>query len=172
MQYQLIVTILGADRVGILCQLVESVSHTGCSILDSRQAIYGEDFSLTMILQGSAQAINRAEFSLPQICQQLDLLSMMKRTQKHAKQNLESMADVNFYGTDAVGLMAQITAFFSQHKMAITALRQKRSVDSGKEIFKCKLVVSMPTNQDFIGVYQAFTHLLEELNLSGNMTQH
>ena len=48
-QQQLIVTILGSDKTGILSEIASTVSEAQCNILDSRQAIYGQEFSLTMI---------------------------------------------------------------------------------------------------------------------------
>ena len=64
-QQQLIVTILGSDKTGILSEIASTVSEAQCNILDSRQAIYGQEFSLTMILEGSQSAITRAECAVP-----------------------------------------------------------------------------------------------------------
>lgn len=97
-KHQLIVTILGTDKTGILSELASTVSEAQCNILDSRQAIYGKEFSLTMILEGSQPAITKAECLIPPVCQRLDLLSMMKRTSHHAKQNLEHLFHVEFSG--------------------------------------------------------------------------
>ncbi|MEC7082918.1 MAG: ACT domain-containing protein, partial [Pseudomonadota bacterium] len=51
-KHQLIVTILGTDKSGILSEIATTVSEAQCNILDSRQAIYGKEFSLTMIIEG------------------------------------------------------------------------------------------------------------------------
>jgi glycine cleavage system transcriptional repressor len=61
MPQQLIITILGSDQFGVLSTLADTVSGVGCNILDSRQAVYGDDFSLTMIIEGSQSAITQAE---------------------------------------------------------------------------------------------------------------
>lgn len=171
MKHQLIVTILGNDRVGILSEIANSVSETCCNILDSRQAIYGKDFSLTMILEGTQSAITKAELKIPHICQQFDLLSMMKRTKQHCKQNLEHLVDVEFSGIDTLGVIKHVTAFFAQHNLALSAFRQKTytNQDTQKDMMRCKMVASVPENTDLQFINNDFTALLNELNLTGSI---
>ena len=69
MKQQLIAVILGTDQVGILSDIATLVSESECNILDSRHAIYGQEFSLTMIIEGSHTAITRVELSIPELCQ-------------------------------------------------------------------------------------------------------
>ena len=171
MQSQLIVSILGADKPGALSNIANAVSELGCSILDSRQAIYGKDFSVTMILEGSHGAITRAELTLPAVCQSHDLLAMMKRTSQHCKQNLVHLLDVEFSGRDAVGLMKTVTQFFSDREISISALRQKTFTDNvNGDTMRCKLVVN--TNDDCdIGILQyEFAALLSSHGLKGKIT--
>ena len=103
-KHQLIVTILGTDNTGILSEIATTVSEAQCNILDSRQAIYGKEFSLTMIIEGTQSAITKAECFLPALFQRLNLLSMMKRTSHHEKQNLAHLFNVEFSGEDAAGI--------------------------------------------------------------------
>ena len=50
---------------------------------------------------------------------------MMKRTKKHCKQNLEHLADVIIRGESTPGLIDQITDFFKQHNISVSAFRLK-----------------------------------------------
>lgn len=174
MKQQLIITILGADQIGILSDIARAVSETGCNILDSRQAIYGQDFSLTMILEGSQIAITKAELKLPQVCNQLDLLSMMKRTRQHCKQNLEHLVDIEFSGVDAVGVIQKITSGLTQYNVAINAFRQNTytNQDTQQEMMKCKMVASVPLDSEMQKIHQAFGALLDELSLTGHITEN
>ena len=169
MKHQLIITILGADERGILSEIANAVSDEKCNILDSRQAVYGRDFSLTMIVEGSQAAITRTELKIPQLCQSLDLLSMMKRTSEHNKQNLDHMLNVEFSGVDAAGLIKRVSGFFSEHDGLISAFRQKTFNVDGEAHMKCKLVVSVPDSADVAKIQDAFTQLLSELNLTGKI---
>lgn len=173
MKHQLIVTILGNNSVGILSAIANEVSETCCNILDSRQAVYGKDFSLTMILEGSQSAITKAELKIPQTCQKFDLLSMMKRTKQHCKQNLEHLVDVEFSGVDTVGVIKKITSLFADNDIAISAFRQKTytNQDTQDEMMKCKMVASVPDGVDMGSVNNEFAKLLETLGLQGQIIE-
>ena len=177
MPQQLIITILGSDQLGVLSTLADTVSEVGCNILDSRQAIYGQDFSLTMIIEGSQSAITQAECLLPQTCQKHNLLSMMKRTKQHCKQNLEHLADVIIQGQSTPGVIDQITEFFSQRQIAVSAFRLKflelddNDTASDKQM-KCKMVISMPHELEAEKIESALQKLLQPLKLQGAIKQN
>ena len=177
MPQQLIITILGSDQSGVLSTLADTVSGVGCNILDSRQAVYGQDFSLTMIIEGSQSAITLAESLLPQTCQKHNLLSMMKRTKKHCKQNLEHLADVIIHGESTPGLIDQITDFFKQHNISVSAFRlkfiDKDQNDSARDNqMKCKMVISIPHELEVEKIEHALLALLQPLNLQGSIKQN
>ncbi|QPG06887.1 glycine cleavage system transcriptional repressor [Salinimonas marina] len=171
MKQQLIVTILGTDRSGILSELATLMSEAQCNILDSRQAIYGQEFSLTMILEGEHIAITRAECLIPGLCQRLDLLSMMKRTRHHAKQNLEHLFDVEFQGEDAAGLIKAVTGFFAQRQASISAFRQRvyQDADGSYQEMRCKFVVNAPDSINFDELQKDLMALFDSLNVTGKV---
>ena len=177
MTQQLIITILGSDQFGVLSKLADTVSGVGCNILDSRQAVYGQDFSLTMIIEGSQSAISQAECLLPQTCQKHNLLSMMKRTKKHCKQNLEHLADVIIHGESTPGVIDQITDFFNKHHISVSAFRLKfldkfdNNSASDKQM-KCKMVISIPHELEVEKIEHALQALLQPLNLEGSIKQN
>ncbi len=174
MNQQLIVTILGSNDVGILSELANAVSDTGCNILDSRQAIYGEDFSLTMILEGNQTNITKAEIRVPQTCQRLDLLSVLKRTKRHCKQNLEHIIDVEISGQDKQGAIHRVTTLLTQHQAAISALRQKTYTDQDCQVehMKIKFVASVPPDLDMTQLQNEFDTLLNDLSLDGKISEN
>lgn len=174
MKQQLIVTILGANEVGILSEIANAVSDTTCNILDSRQAIFGLDFSLTMILEGSQSAITKAEVRLPQICQKLDLLSMIKRTKRHCKQNLEHLVDVEISGADTPGVIYAVSTLLAEHNAAISALRQRTFTDKNtqNEMMKIKMVASLPVDTDMVKLDAEFQSLICSLSLDGKIIEN
>ncbi|WP_334015915.1 glycine cleavage system protein R [Alteromonas sp. S167] len=168
---QLIVTILGTDKSGILSEIATTVSEAQCNILDSRQAIYGKEFSLTMIIEGTQSAITKAECILPSVFQRLDLLSMMKRTSHHEKQNLEHLFSVEFSGEDAAGLIKAVTGFFAQRHATISAFRQRTFKDktTGKDSMRCKFVVSLPASDNLDALEPDLISLFDSLNVTGKV---
>lgn len=177
MAQQLVVTILGTDKFGMLSAIADTVCDVGCNILDSRQAVFGQDFSLTMIIEGSQAAIVNAEFAIPHTCQKLELLCLLKRTKRHCKQNLEHIADVVIKGQNADGIIKKITGFFAQFTISVSAFRLK-TIKSPNELpiepdnITCKMVVSIPHNISVEEIDIAFQTLLQELNLQGSIKQN
>lgn len=168
MKHQLIVTFLGANRNGILSKIANLASEHQCNILDSRQAIYGEDLSLTMILEGTLSSITKVECELPNLCLKLELLSMMKRTRHHAKQHLEHLADMNFLGADAVARIPDILAFCASKGVRITAFRQHNKEE---ENVKCKMVASIPQDITYEEIRKEYMELLSSLSLTGHIEE-
>ena len=177
MSQQLVVTILGTDKFGMLSAIADTVCDVGCNILDSRQGVFGQDFSLTMIIEGSQAAIANAEFAIPQTCHKLELLCLLKRTKKHCKQNLEHIADVVIKGENANGVIKKITGFFARYTISVSAFRLKTLKDPNEpnasaDQMTCKMVVSIPHNISVEEVEDAFQNLLQELNLQGSIKQN
>jgi glycine cleavage system transcriptional repressor len=136
MQQQVIVNILGADKLGLLSIISACVSNGLCNVLDSRHAIYGSDFSLSMIVEGSTSDITKLEVQLSALCAQHDLLSMMKRTSGHSKQNLEQLINLEFSGPDATGIISKISEFLTKQHVSVSALRQKTFIAPSTETSK------------------------------------
>ena len=173
MKQQLIVTLLGSDRIDILSTLAKVVSDMGCNVLDSRQAVYGQEFSLTMIVEGSQSAVTKLELVLPHTSNQLNLLCLMKRTKDHCKQNLQHLAEVKIISPAASDDILQIIHFFRENKITVSAFRQKfvseQNVNSN--MMKCKMMVNIPVDIDIMQMNMQFQAFLQQLNLLGNMVE-
>lgn len=174
MNQQIIVNILGTDKLGILSEISACVHDKSCNILDSRHAIYGKDFSLSMIVEGSQSAITKLELQLSSLCMQHDLLSMIKRTSGHAKQNLEQLINLEFTGEDAKGIIKQVTEFLASKKVSVSAFRQKTFADSKTlvESVKCKMVLTTAKDTNLTNFDEEIKHLMCKLGLSGQVTHN
>lgn len=174
MKQQLIVNILGADKLAVLCEISSCVSEKCCNILDSRHAKYGQDFSLTMIVEGSKSAICKLELELSSLCVEHELLSMMKRTSDHLKQNIEQLIHFEFKGADSAGILKKLSEFFTASGISISALRQKTylGADNKVENLKCKMVLSAPKELDLTAFDEDIKELMGSLCLAGKITHH
>ena len=61
MSQYLVLNAMGADRTRSVSELTKLACECGCNIIDSRMAIFGLEFTLIMLLNGSAKAINQIE---------------------------------------------------------------------------------------------------------------
>ena len=172
MSQQLIINFLGEDKPGLLSAIATSVNDASCNILDSRQAIFGQELSLTMIIEGTQAAITRFELIIPTLCQSLDLLAMMKRTKHHEKQHLAHLINIEFSGKDIQGLLGDVTVFFHEQHASISALRQKTftNPETKQECVRCKIVLTVPDAvaiKEFIAQTNTF---LTSLSLDATIT--
>lgn len=171
---QLIVNILGTDQAGILCKITSVVRQANCNILDSRLAIYGEDFSLTMIIEGTGPSISNAETLISQECRNTNLLCLMKPTKRHSKQNLAFLVDIEFAGIDTPGIMQAITKMLGKQGASVNALRQTTFQEKNTKVdmLKCNMVASLPTEALYPQICNDFESLIDELDLIGTMSHH
>ena len=174
MNQQIIVNILGPDKLGILSDISAVVHDKCCNILDSRHAIYGKDFSLSMIVEGSQSAITKLELQLSTLCMEHDLLSMIKRTSGHAKQSLEQLINLEFSGEDAKGIIKQVTGFLAQRQVSVSAFRQRTFIDKETQLecVKCKMVLSATKALDLVCFDDEIKQLMCTLGLSGKVTHN
>lgn len=170
MYQELIINVLGKDSIGTLSKVATCINDNGCNILDSRHAIYGKDFSLTMIVSGKAHMITRLEVAMSALCMQEDLLCMMKRTEGHVKQNLEQLITLKFRGEDANGILQQITQTISSYNVSISALRQKTTQGETQTCTECKMILSAPTDLDLVEFDNTLRHTLNDIALSGQIS--
>lgn len=83
MTHYLVVTAIGTDRPGIVNEVTRHVSGCGCNIVDSRLGIFGNEFTFIMLLSGDWNSLMQLEISLPLRSQEWELITMMKRTERH-----------------------------------------------------------------------------------------
>jgi glycine cleavage system transcriptional repressor len=131
----------------------------------------GKDFSLTMIIEGLQSSVTRAEIVLPKLCQQHDLLSMMKRTSEHSKQNIEHLFSLDFSGVDSLGIVTSVTSVFVAHDVSVTAFRQRTFVDenTAANMMSCKMMLSAPQQVDVNALQAEITATLKSLGLAGTL---
>jgi glycine cleavage system transcriptional repressor len=174
MSQQIIVNIVGPDKLGILSEISACVHQRCCNILDSRHAIYGTDFSLSMIVEGTQSAITKLELQLANLCMQRDLLSMIKRTSRHSKQNLEQLIHLEFTGEDTKGIINTVAQFLTLRHVSVSAFRQKTYTNKQTDVsnIKCKMVLSATKDIDLMVFDEEIKQLMCSLGLSGKVTHN
>jgi glycine cleavage system transcriptional repressor len=170
MKAQLIVNVLGTDKLGILSEISGCISDNNCNIMDSRHAIYGQDFSVTMIVSGLESDITRLEVDISQLCLEHELLCMMKRTSGHVKQNIEQLVTLKFAGEDASGVMRSVTRLLAQEHVSVNAVRQKVSTIDDHCFLECKMILSAPTDLDLVEFDRKVKAALHGLGMSGRIS--
>ncbi|MCF1426972.1 MAG: glycine cleavage system transcriptional repressor [Shewanella sp.] len=166
MTNHLVVTAMGADRPGIVSKLARLASDCDCDIVDSRMAIFGNEFTLIMMVSGSWSAITKIETSLPSLGLELELLTVMKRTSTHMPQNYISRIEVTFSGQDQRGTMKRITQFLAERGLDLGAVRSHTEEDAqGRQQQSIFLAINIPEKVELDKLEKSIYQLAGELLL-------
>lgn len=77
----LVITILGTDKSGIASELFKLITHCHCNVSESRINTMGHEFTASLLLTGSWNALAKLEASLPAFEKKHDLRILARRTQ-------------------------------------------------------------------------------------------
>lgn len=132
----LVVTAIGTDRTGIVSDLTRLVNDCSCNILDSRMAIFGQEFTFIMLLSGDRLAIAKVENSLPSTSHELGLLTMMKRTTRHKTLSAAPTLAIEYYGPDIPGSLNTVTQFLTEQNAYISSLKADAFHDCDDDLSK------------------------------------
>jgi glycine cleavage system transcriptional repressor len=167
MAQQLVVTAIGTDRTGIVSQLARLVSDCNCNIVDSRMAIFGNEFTFIMLLAGDAAAISKIEYLLPSSGPDLALLTMTKRTSAHQPPPLSAPYVLSYTGPDKVGTLGTISSLLADQQVYIGALRSETLQVNGVAHTKTVMTVQLPSEAQAAHIRQLLTVTLAEMGLTG-----
>jgi glycine cleavage system transcriptional repressor len=169
MPQQLVVTAIGADRTGLVSRLARLVTDCNCNIVDSRMAIFGNEFTFIMLLSGDSVAISRIEHLLPGLGYELDLLTMTKRTSVVHQAAVTLHYVLEYTGKDKVGTLGAIATLLANHQVYIGALRTETLTDHNQQLLNhCMMTVQLPKDAKVEQIKQEVYALLEQLQLTGS----
>ncbi|WP_394205438.1 glycine cleavage system protein R [Shewanella waksmanii] len=167
MSNHLVITALGSDRPGIVSRFARLASECDCDIVDSRMALFGNEFTLIMMMSGSWASITKMETSLPALSVELELMTVTKRTSKHTPRNYVSRLEVTFNGKDQRGTMKKITQFLADRSLDLAAVRSHAEEDSqGSPIQNVFLTINVPEKVDIDKLEISINDLAAEMSLS------
>lgn len=173
MTQNLVITTLGSDRPGICNQVVRLVTQSGCNIVDSRIALFGNEFTLVMLLSGSNQAVTRIETMLPLLGQEHDLITMSKRTSPHQYHDNTYTVEVFVEAEDRIGLTEKFTQFFADRHIDLGSLSSqillKEKLQSRHDLCHMNLTATLTAEHDPQQLQLDFDALCSQLNVQGSL---
>ncbi|GLX81038.1 glycine cleavage system protein R [Thalassotalea eurytherma] len=165
MSQYLVLTAMGPDRMGSVSELTKLASECGCNILDSKMAIFGEEFAFIMMLKGDIASINQLEVKLPAFAMELDLLTMMKRTSAYKPLDYNQQYQAQYSGIDQPGVLKSVTAFFANRNIDLSSLRSE--INPQTDIMSATLLFTMQDDSCVNELENDFLQLCEQINVQG-----
>ncbi|MEZ9928816.1 glycine cleavage system protein R [Vibrio breoganii] len=173
MAQHLVITAVGTDRPGIGNKIIHLVSDLGCNIIDSRIVLFGNDFTLIMLISGTVSQVTRVEHSLPQLGQEHDLITIVKRTSPHQEIAQGFTLEVNVQATDKIGLTESITHFFADREIGISSLSartlSKEKTKQGEDQFQISITAFLSNEYNLMQLQEDFTSLCDDLGVKGTL---
>ena len=165
MSQYLVLTAMGADRTGSVSELTKLASKCGCNIIDSRMAIFGREFSLIMLLNGTAKAINKIENKLPAMAVKLELTTIMKRTSGYKKRDFTHHYQVDYAGIDQPGVLKAMTAFFATRNFDLSSL--KSEIDPESNQMRATILIALTEDTSIEQLESDYFELCEQIDVQG-----
>ncbi len=165
MSQYLVLTAMGADRTGSVSELTKLASKCGCNIIDSRMAIFGLEFSLIMLLNGTAKAINQIENKLPAMAVKLELTTMMKRTSGYKKRDFTHHYQVDYAGIDQPGVLKAVTAFFATRNIDLSSL--KSEIDPESNQMRATILIALTKDTSIEQLESDYFELCQQIDVQG-----
>ena len=170
MPQHLVITAVGTDRPGISNKVTRLVADSSCNIVDSRIASFGSEFTLIMLLSGTANAISRIENTLPLLGQQHDLITMVKRTSPHQERDVFYTIDAFVESEDRPGLTEKFTDFLANRDIDLKTLSaQTLKKGENQNTFQIQITAEIFKECHIIEIQEQFEALCASLNVSGKI---
>lgn len=173
MTQHLVITAVGTDRPGICNQVVKLVTQAGCNIIDSRIALFGNEFTLIMLVSGNANSITRVETLLPLLGQEQDLITMMKRTSPHAQQANAYTVEVYVESDDKPGLTEKFTQFFADRNIGMASLSaqtiDKLKLERETNQFQIAITAHVDSDYNLMQLQEEFDVLCQTFDVHGSL---
>lgn len=173
MTQHLVITAVGTDRPGVCNQVVHLVTQSGCNIVDSRIALFGNEFTLIMLVSANNAAITRVETTLPLLGQEHDLITIMKRTSTHALQDNAYTLEVFVESEDKPGLTEKFTNFFAAKDIGLASLSaqtiSKEKFATEQDQFHIALTATVDSEYNLMQLQEDFDTLCQELVVQGSL---
>lgn len=139
----LVLTAIGENKTGLVSELSGLVNQCNCNVVDSKMAIFGNEFSMIMLLQGDSASLVQLEMQLPPLAMQLNLLTMMKRTSKHSGLEKPQYLLV-LDGPDRAGTIKMLTSMLAKQKVDISSLKSRTKIKDGKDWQVAEICIDLP----------------------------
>ncbi|PIP80795.1 MAG: glycine cleavage system protein R [Gammaproteobacteria bacterium CG22_combo_CG10-13_8_21_14_all_40_8] len=171
MSSYLVVSALGENRPGLVNELSDVASKVGCSIVDSRMTVLGNEFGILMLLTGEWNALAKMEHQLPLLANRLGLTTMIKRTTQTKKETDKLPYQIQVIARDNQGIIRDISHFFYQLNMDIIDIHSDTypAPHTGAPMVELNLLVNLPTSVLIADIRELFSQFCDEENLDASM---
>lgn len=163
------VSVVGADRPGIVAGITEALYKLGCNIADSSCAMLSGEFAMILIIS-HPKPFTKAHLleELKPVSERL-LMTLSVRhlpqVEQERKENTGEICQITVYGADQPGIVYRVTSALAAQQINIMDLQTKLAGSGEAPVYIMLLEVALPDGVSPETVEQLLNGLKEELQV-------
>lgn len=167
MEKLLAVTVIGADRTGLVRDVTKAISGAGGSIKQSRMATLGSEFAMVALVAANWHSIKKTEEALADLAESSELTIGFRSTEERQGREPAAPYSVDIVTMDQEGIIAGLAGFFAGRNIEIADLntRQYNAAHTGAEMFAVQMAINIPAATHLATLREEFHEYCEEQNL-------
>lgn len=168
MEY-LALTALGKNQIGILNEITNAIKTCECHIVISNATILGAEFSCSLFISGTWNAIAKLEAHLPHLETKHGLHFLWNRTSAQPQQTNALPYTVYAIGLDSADLVTTIVSFFAEQNLEVYNLSSDLYQARYSGLTMCSLNMSLciPTDMVISDLRERFILFCDRFNIDG-----
>jgi glycine cleavage system transcriptional repressor len=162
-----VLTAVGADRVGIVDDISGAVSAAGCNIEESKMAVLGGEFAVIMLVSGPAGSVDSIARSAPALGEKLGLLVGCHPTHEPMAEEKGRPYLLKAVSLDTPGIVHAVTAVLRRHEVNIEDLETETAAApwTGAPMFRLTAHLVVGPSVSIGGLKNELAHLQQQLDV-------
>lgn len=142
------VSVVGADRPGIVAGVAEALYRLGCNIADSSCAMLAGEFAMILIISHRKPFTKTALMEeLKPVCERLSMTLSVRHLSYREEQRMMAAGEIcqiTVYGADQPGIVYRVTSTLAAHQINIMDLQTKLAGTDAEPVYIMLLEVVLP----------------------------
>ena len=171
MQHYLVVSTLIESSSDIIRTFSKLSRTSGCSILECRFSVHGQELSVTMYLSGTWDAIAKMEDMLAKLSKEHDTPVISKRTRQTDLPGDAMPYAIDVVGADQHGIIDDMTDFMISNELTIRDMSSHtyQASQTGASMFSLHMTINIPLDASIAAIRGEFIDFCDRLNLDAIM---
>lgn len=167
MQHFLVLTVMGANRPGLLDSISRLIKDSGGNIIDGRVTQLGQEFVAMLLVAGTWDTIAKLESASGRAAAELQVLIQTKRTSERSSSSDSMPYAVEVVAVDRPGIVYDIASFFYRRNIAVEEVYSNtyKAAHTGTPMCSLHINISVPTDTSIAGLRGEFLDFCDQLNL-------
>ena len=166
---ELVLSLLGPDRPGLVTQVTQHVAESGCNLEASRMVVLSGYTCMAVTASGNWKTLATLEGRLERLERESGLVVTARRGPLAEAGEAAMAYAVDVIALDAPGLLHGLANFFATRGVNLRDVQSRvyTAQQTGARMFAANIVIDIPAAQHLATLRGEFMDFCDELNLDG-----